>query len=115
MRAMQVQAGAPLIPSSVPSDTPTVPVTSRRPLFVALVTAAVVVFSADPLTKAWVSANLEPGKPRKLVGSLLQINLTHNCGEAFSIQPEASRAFTRLASAVGVFIVFTECCLGTRV
>lgn len=114
MYAMQVQAGAPLIPSNVPSDSPTVPRTSRRPLFVALVTAAVVVYSADQLTKAWASANLQPGQPRQLVGSLLQLNLTHNSGAAFSIATGATWVLTLIASAVVVFIVFTARRLGSR-
>lgn len=114
MHAMQVQTGAPLIPSPVPSDTTSAPLISRRPLFVALVTAAVMVYSADQLTKAWASANLEPGQPRQLVGSLLQLNLTHNSGAAFSIATGATWVLTLIASSVVVFILFTARRLGSR-
>ena len=114
MHAMQVQAGAPLIPSPVPSDTTSAPLTSRRPLFVALVTAAVLVYGADQLTKAWASANLESGQRRQLVGSLLQLNLTHNSGAAFSIATGATWVLTLIASSVVVFILFTARRLGSR-
>lgn len=114
MHAMQVQTGAPLIPSPVPSDTTSAPLISRRPLFVALVTAAVMVYSADQLTKAWASANLESGQPRQLVGSLLQLNLTHNSGAAFSIATGATWVLTLIASSVVVFILFTARRLGSR-
>ena len=114
MHAMQVQAGAPLIPSPVPSDTTSAPSSSRRPLFLALATAAVVVYSADQLTKAWASANLESGQPRQLVGSLLQLNLTRNSGAAFSIATGATWVLTLIASSVVVFILFTARRLGSR-
>ena len=87
---------------------------SRRPLFVALVTAALVVYSADQLTKAWASANLDQGQPRQLVGSLLQLNLTRNSGAAFSIATGSTWILTVIASAVVVFILFTARRLGSR-
>ncbi|MEP7034119.1 MAG: signal peptidase II [Dermatophilaceae bacterium] len=87
---------------------------SRRPLYVALVAAAVVVYSADQLTKAWVSANLQPGQPRELVGTLLQLNLTRNSGAAFSIATGSTLILTVIASAVVIFIVFTARRLGSR-
>jgi signal peptidase II len=114
MHAMQVKAGAPLIPPPVPSDNTIAPLASRRPLFVALVAAAVVVYSTDQLTKAWASANLESGQPRQLVGSLLQLNLTRNSGAAFSIATGATWVLTLIASSVVVFILFTARRLGSR-
>ena len=74
--------------------------TSRRRLFGALVSAAVLVYLADQLTKAWVSANLESGQPRQLVGTVLQLNLTRNSGAAFSIATGATLVLTVIASAV---------------
>jgi signal peptidase II len=114
MHAMQVQAGASLIPSPATSDTTRARSTSRRPLFVALVTAAVVVYCADQLTKAWASANLESGQPRAVVGSLLQLNLTRNSGAAFSIATGSTWILTVIASAVVIFILFTARRLGSR-
>jgi len=74
----------------------------------------VLVYSADQLTKAWASANLESGQPRQLVGSLLQLNLTHNSGAAFSIATGATWVLTLIASSVVVFILFTARRLGSR-
>jgi signal peptidase II len=114
MHAMQVQAGAPLIPPPVASESTNPRPTSRRPLFVGLITAAVVVYLADQLTKAWASANLDPDQPRELVGSLLQLNLTRNPGAAFSIATGATWVLTVIASSVVVFILFTVRRLGSR-
>ena len=114
MHAMQVQAGAPLIPSPAANKITTAGSRSRRPLFVALVTAAVLVYLVDQLTKAWASVNLKSDQPRELVGSVLQLNLTRNPGAAFSIGTGATWVLTVIASAVVVFIVFTARRLGSR-
>jgi signal peptidase II len=87
---------------------------SRRLLFVTLITAAVIVYAADQLTKAWASANLQPDQPRELLGSVLQLNLTRNPGAAFSIATGATWVLTLIASAVVVFILFTVRRLGSR-
>ncbi|MHB8184656.1 MAG: signal peptidase II [Dermatophilaceae bacterium] len=79
-----------------------------------LVTSAVLVYTADQLTKAWVSANLEPDQPRELLGSVLQLNLTHNAGAAFSILTGSTWILTVIACAVVVFIVLTARRLGSR-
>jgi signal peptidase II len=114
MHAMQVQAGASLIPSSsVTNDIPTSQPTSRRLLFVTLAAAAGPVYLADQLTKAWVSANLEPDQPRDLIGSVLRLHLTHNSGAAFSIATGMTWVLTVIASVVVVFILFTARRLGS--
>jgi signal peptidase II len=114
MHAMQVQAGAPLIPSPVTNDITTSQPTSRRLLFVVMAAVALPVYIADQLTKAWVSANLEPSQQRDLLGSVLRLNLTHNSGAAFSIATGATWVLTLIASAVVVFILFTARRLGSR-
>jgi signal peptidase II len=111
---MQIQAGAPLIPSPVTNENTSPRSTPRRLLFVALVAVAVPVYVADQLTKAWVSANLEPDQPRDLLGSVLRLNLTHNAGAAFSIGTGATVVLTAIACAVVVFIVITARRLGSR-
>jgi signal peptidase II len=110
---MQVQAGAPLITSPATNEIANPRSTTRRRLFVALVLAAVLVYLADQLTKAWATANLEPGQPRALVGSVLELNLTRNSGAAFSIATGATWVLTLIASAVVVFIVITARRLGS--
>jgi signal peptidase II len=91
-----------------------VPSTARRLLYVALVIVAVPVYVADQLTKAWASANLEPDHPRDLIGSVLQLNLTHNSGAAFSIGTGATWVLTAIACSVVLFVVFTARRLGSR-
>jgi signal peptidase II len=88
--------------------------TSRRLVFVVLVAAAVPVYCADQLTKAWVSANLQPGQPRNLIGSVLQLNLTHNAGAAFSIGTGATWVLTAIACAVVAFVMVTARRLRSR-
>lgn len=79
-----------------------------------LVTSAALVYIADQLTKAWVSANLEPDRPRELLGTVLQLNLTRNPGAAFSILTGSTWILTAIACAVVVFIMITARRLGSR-
>src|SRR5665811_999032 len=114
MRAMQVQAGAPLISSPSPNESTTTRSTPRRLLIVMLVTSAVLVYVGDQLTKTWVTANLQPDQPRELLGSVLQLNLTRNPGAAFSILTGSTWILTVIACSVVVFIVITARRLGSR-
>lgn len=114
MRAMQVQAGAPLISSPSPNEPTTTRSTPRRPLIVTLVTSAVLVYVGDQWAKAWVTANLQPDQPRELLGTVLQLNLTRNAGAAFSILTGSTWILTVIACSVVVFIVFTARRLGSR-
>jgi signal peptidase II len=114
MLDMQVQAGAPLITPPVANDISTAPSTSRRLLFFVLGAVAVPVYLADQLTKAWVSANLQADQPRDLIGSVLQLNLTHNAGAAFSIGTGLTWVLTTIACAVVVFVIVAARRLGSR-
>ena len=114
MHDVQVQAGAPLITSPAANEITTARPASRRRLFVALATVAVPVYLADQLTKAWASANLEPGQPRDLIGSVLQLNLIRNPGAAFSIGTDATLVLTAVACAVILFVMITARRLGSR-
>ena len=111
---MQIQAGAPLIPSPGTNENTTAQSTPRRLLYLAVVLVAVPVCVADQLTKAWASANLQPDQPRSLVGSFLQLNLTRNSGAAFSIGTGATWILTAIACSVVVFVVVTARRLGSR-
>jgi len=111
---MQIQAGAPLIPSPGTNENTTAQSTPRRLLYLAVVIVAVPVCVADQLTKAWASANLQPDQPRSLVGSVLQLNLTRNSGAAFSIGTGATWILTAIACSVVVFVVVTARRLGSR-
>src|SRR5665647_2361075 len=114
MLDMQIQAGAPLITSPGTNENTTAQSTPRRLLYLAVVIVAVPVYVADQLTKAWASANLQSDQPRSLIGSILQLNLTHNSGAAFSIGTGATWILTAIACAVVVFIVITARRLGSR-
>ena len=114
MPDMQIQAGAPLIPSPGTNENTTAQSTPRRLLYLAVVIVAVPVCVADQLTKAWASANLQPDQPRSLVGSVLQLNLTRNSGAAFSIATGATWILTAIACSVVVFAVVTARRLGSR-
>ena len=111
---MQGQAGAPLITSPPANEITTAQSTSRRRLFLGLVTVAVPVYVADQLTKAWASANLRPDQPRDLIGSVLRLNLTRNAGAAFSIGTGATLVLTMIACSVVVFVVIMARRLGSR-
>jgi signal peptidase II len=79
-----------------------------------VVIVAVPVYVADQLTKAWASANLQSDQPRSLIGSILQLNLTHNSGAAFSIGTGATWILTAIACSVVVYVVITARRLGSR-
>ncbi len=114
MLDMQIQAGAPLITSPGTNENTTAQSTPRRLLYLAVVIVAVPVYVADQLTKAWASANLQSDQPRSLIGSILQLNLTHNSGAAFSIGTGATWILTAIACSVVVFVVITARRLGSR-
>jgi signal peptidase II len=114
MHDMQIQAGAPLITSPDTNDTTTARSTPKRLLYLAVVLVAVPVYVADQLSKAWAVANLQPEKPRELIGSVLQLNLFRNSGAAFSIATGATWILTAIACSVVVFVVITARRLGSR-
>jgi signal peptidase II len=118
MHDMQIEAGAPLIPSpgqkggsATSQSSQTRP---RRLLYLALLIVTVPIYVADQLTKAWAVANLEPGHPQAVIGSVLQLNLTRNSGAAFSIATGATWVLTAIACSVVIFIVVIARRLGSR-
>jgi len=111
---MQSQAGAPLISSPPTKEITTPPSRPRRLLFLVLVSVAVMVYVADQLTKAWVTANLQLDQSHDLIGSVLRLHLIRNSGAAFSIATGATWVLTLIACSVVVFVVFTARRLGSR-
>jgi signal peptidase II len=75
---------------------------------------AVPVYVIDQLAKAWAVANLQPGQPRAVIGSVLQLDLTRNSGAAFSIATGATWVLTAIACSVVIFIVVVARRLGSR-
>jgi len=75
-------------------------------LIALLVGVAVVAYALDQSTKAWASSALDPMRPRQVVGTLLQLHLTHNPGAAFSIATNATWLLTIIAAAVIIATIF---------
>jgi signal peptidase II len=114
---MQIEAGAPLNPPPGPKGTKDGQSLHPRPrhlLYLALLIVAVPVYVIDQLTKAWAAANLDPGQPQAVIGSLVQLNLTRNSGAAFSIATGATWILTAIACSVVIFIVVIARRLGSR-
>lgn len=74
---------------------------SRRPV-VLLAAVAVIAYTLDQATKWWAQHALTLGQPRHLLGSVLQLDLTHNAGAAFSLGAGYTVVLTLLALAVVV-------------
>jgi len=72
------------------------------------------VYVADQLTKVWAVANLEPGQPQAVIGSILRLNLIRNSGAAFSIATGATWVLTVIACSVVIFILIIARRLGSR-
>ncbi len=108
MPDVQGTAGAPLSPEPVDDEQAATPAPNRPSgkLIALLVGVAVVGYGLDQATKAWASSALDPMRPKQLVGSLLQLHLTHNPGAAFSIATNATWVLTIVASVVIVVTIF---------
>ena len=59
----------------------------------------------DFATKTWALASLS-SEPRKIIGSFLQFTLVHNSGAAFSFATGFTLAFSLLALAVVVAVIY---------
>ena len=60
----------------------------------------------DFATKTWALTSLSSGEPRKIIGSFLQLTLVHNPGAAFSFATGFTLAFSLLALAVVVAVIY---------
>lgn len=71
----------------------------------AILGLAALIYVADRATKAWALAELTPGRPRELVGELLQLRLVFNPGAAFSLGAGSTWVFTIVQATVSVAIL----------
>ena len=71
-------------PGTSLSEPPSAGPTSRRSTLAVAAVVTVVVYILDQVTKAWAVRALANGQPRQLLGSFLELQLTHNAGAAFS-------------------------------
>lgn len=124
---MQTTPGTPLndvTPSvpppseSTPSESspsePTPRPASRRRLVLLLAVVAAAVYGIDQVTKVLAVARLEPGRPRPLLGDLLQLHLIRNAGAAFSFATGVTWVLTVVAVVVVVVVVRSARRLGSR-
>jgi signal peptidase II len=69
----------------------------RWPLFLAL---AGLVLLADQLTKAWIVANIEPGRPLPLFGDLVRLVFSQNTGALFGLFRDNATLFAIVSIGV---------------
>jgi len=110
---MQAARGASLSDADeTGSTTPTSAGRSTaRALFVAV---AVVLLAIDQVTKAAAVARLTPGEPKRVIGSLLRLDLTRNPGAAFSTGTSHTAIFTALAIIAAIVTVWFASRAGSR-
>ena len=70
-----------------------------------LAIAAIVIYSADQLSKLWVINALPPGVPVPVWGNFLVFEYVKNPGAAFSFASGATWIFSLIATAVVIFIL----------
>jgi signal peptidase II len=69
---------------------------------------AAAVYAADVISKVIAVATLRPLHPVRVIGTLLQLDLTRNSGAAFSFGTGETVVFTAIAIGVIVFILRTS-------
>lgn len=120
MPELQGQAGAALSGSDSGDDAVDKPVASddsggtapspraaSSRLIGLLVLIALIAYGADQLTKVWASHSLADQQPRELIGTVLQLRLTHNPGAAFSIGTNATWLLTIIAVVVIAVTIYS--------
>ena len=71
--------------------------TPRWPLFILLASTIGVV---DQLTKAWIVANVDPGRPRPVVGDVVRLVYSRNTGALFGLFRDNATLFAIVSIAV---------------
>ncbi|MGH3502746.1 MAG: signal peptidase II [Nocardioidaceae bacterium] len=85
----------------------------KRPTFLLWAAVAALVLLLDQGTKWWAQHHLADGRPRSLIGDLLQLHLTHNSGAAFGIGTGYTAVLTAVALAIIVVCVRVASRLGS--
>ncbi|MDQ6714693.1 MAG: signal peptidase II [Actinomycetota bacterium] len=112
---MQDEAGESLISqSSAHHEPPPAPARRRKGRLVGLLTAAALVtYATDQSSKVWAVAALTDAPPRRLVGSVLQLELIRNPGAAFSLGTGSTWLLTVIAAIVLVVVIRTSRRIGS--
>ncbi len=74
---------------------------------------AVLSYVADQISKAWAVSSLTDEPPRRLLGSVLQLDLIRNSGAAFSLGTGSTWLLTVIAVLVLVVVVRTSRRIGS--
>ncbi len=124
MRVRQAAAGASLIieaASDHPADADPGPrpdprrsTEPSRGLLALVAGVAAFVVLLDQVTKALAVAHLTEGRPVRVLGPLLRLDLTRNAGAAFSTATGMTWVLTLIAVAVVVVVVRASRRLGSR-
>jgi signal peptidase II len=75
---------------------------------------ALVIVVADQLTKAWVLANVAPGRSVEVVGDLVRLTIVRNTGGIFGLFGESAALLALASTGVIAFIVFYQAREGVR-
>ena len=86
---------------------------SLRPVLI-LVGTALMLYVADQLTKAAITATMAPGDRYEVIGNLVMIWFVTNTGAAFSLFPGATWLFLTVTAAALVMIVYFHRSLARR-
>jgi signal peptidase II len=81
------------------------PTTTGRPRWLLFAGLAATVFILDQLAKAWIVANVDPGRPIRLVDDLLRLVVTHNTGALFGLFRDQAGLFAIASIGVIALIV----------
>jgi len=76
-----------------------------RPLWVVFIGLSLSVFVLDQVTKAWITANIDPGRPVEVLGDFVRLVITHNTGALFGLFRDQAPLFALASMAVIGLIV----------
>jgi len=79
-----------------------------RPNWALFAGLATTVYVADQLTKAWIVANLDVGRPVDIAGEYLRLSLSHNSGALFGLFREQAALFAVFSVVVIGLIVWYQ-------
>jgi signal peptidase II len=79
--------------------------TSGRARWLLFAGLAAAVFVLDQLTKAWITANIDPTQPTQVVGDLVRLIITHNTGALFGLFRDQAILFALASMGVIALIV----------
>jgi signal peptidase II len=77
-----------------------------EPRWILFAALAVTIIVVDQLTKAWIVANVDPARPRLILGDTLRLVVSHNTGALFGLFRDQAPVFALLSAGVIVLIAW---------